>query len=99
MRGNTEPGGVARAAVPMHEPAPARRASVGPAVPSFHEFLIIVFVIALIFGAPRLPQIGDALGRSIRNFKRGVKGENEIDVTPSVEHKQVDAPKENGKRA
>lgn len=51
-------------------------------MPSFSETLIIVFVIVLIFGAPKLPQIGDALGRSIRNFKRGLKGENEIDVTP-----------------
>jgi sec-independent protein translocase protein TatA len=57
-------------------------------VPSFNELLIIVFVIALIFGAPRLPQIGDALGRAIRNFKKGVKGENEIDVTPD-DTKQV----------
>jgi sec-independent protein translocase protein TatA len=46
------------------------------------EILIIVFVIVLIFGAPRLPQIGDALGRSILNFKKALKGQNEIDVTP-----------------
>ena len=50
--------------------------------PSFQETLIIVFVIVLVLGATRLPQIGDALGRSIRNFKKGVRGENEIDVTP-----------------
>jgi sec-independent protein translocase protein TatA len=50
--------------------------------PSFQESLIILFVIVLVLGATRLPQIGDALGRSIRNFKRGMKGENEIDVTP-----------------
>lgn len=56
-------------------------------MPSFQELLIIVFVIALIFGAPRLPQIGDGLGRAIRNFKKGLKGDNEIDVTP--EDKQV----------
>lgn len=56
-------------------------------MPSFQELLIIVFVIALIFGAPRLPQIGDGLGRAIRNFKKGLKGDNEIDVTP--ENKQV----------
>ncbi len=56
-------------------------------MPSFQELLIIVFVIALIFGAPRLPQIGDGLGRAIRNFKKGLKGDNEIDVTP--EKKQV----------
>lgn len=47
-----------------------------------HEILIIVFVVVLIFGAPKLPQIGDGLGRAVRNFKRATKGENEIDVTP-----------------
>lgn len=49
------------------------------------EILILVFVAALIFGAGRLPQIGDALGRSIRNFKKAVKEDNEIDVTPKKE--------------
>ena len=58
-------------------------------IPSVTELLIIVFVIALIFGAPRLPQIGDALGRSIRNFKRSVKGENEIDVTPEIDSQEA----------
>lgn len=53
------------------------------------EIIIIVFIAVLIFGAGRLPQIGDALGRSIRNFKRAVKGENEIDVTPRDAPKQV----------
>ncbi|MFO0725505.1 MAG: twin-arginine translocase TatA/TatE family subunit [Myxococcota bacterium] len=50
---------------------------------SFQEILIIIFVIVLIFGAPKLPQLGDALGRSVRNFKKALKGENEIDVTPA----------------
>lgn len=48
----------------------------------FHEILILVFVVALIFGAPKLPQLGDGLGRAVRNFKRGLRGDNEIDVTP-----------------
>ncbi len=50
--------------------------------PSLQESLIIIFVIVLVLGATRLPQLGDALGRSVRNFKRGLKGDNEIDVTP-----------------
>ena len=49
--------------------------------PSFQEGLIIIFVLVLILGATRLPQLGDALGRSIRAFKGGLKNE-EIDVTP-----------------
>lgn len=49
--------------------------------PSFQEGLVIVFVLVLVFGSTRLPQLGEALGRSIRNFKKGISGDNEIDVT------------------
>jgi sec-independent protein translocase protein TatA len=37
-------------------------------------------IVLLVFGAGKLPQIGDALGRSIKNFKRASKGEDEIEV-------------------
>lgn len=60
--------------------------------PSVQEGLIVLFVLALILGASRLPQLGDALGRAIRNFKKSVKGENEIDVTPKP--KQMPAPED-----
>ena len=35
----------------------------------FPELLIILFIIILIFGANRLPDIGRGIGRGIRNFK------------------------------
>jgi sec-independent protein translocase protein TatA len=37
------------------------------------EMLIILFIIVLIFGASRLPEIGRGIGRGIRNFKESVK--------------------------
>lgn len=37
------------------------------------EMLIIVFILILIFGATRLPEIGRGLGKGIRNFKESVK--------------------------
>jgi sec-independent protein translocase protein TatA len=54
----------------------------------FQEGLIILAIVVIIMGVGRLPQIGDALGRSLLNFRRSVRGEDEIDVTPP---KQVDA--------
>lgn len=33
------------------------------------ELLVILFIIILIFGASRLPDIGRGLGKGIRNFK------------------------------
>jgi sec-independent protein translocase protein TatA len=37
--------------------------------------LIILFIVVLIFGANRLPQLGKGIGSAIRNFKEGVKDE------------------------
>jgi sec-independent protein translocase protein TatA len=46
------------------------------------ELLIILVIALVVFGAGKLPGIGDALGRSIKNFKRAANGENELDVSP-----------------
>lgn len=39
------------------------------------ELVIILVIVLLIFGAGRLPEIGSALGRSIREFRKSTKGE------------------------
>ena len=49
------------------------------------ELVLILFIVLIVFGAGKLPQLGDALGRSIRNFKRSSSGKDEIDVTPKKE--------------
>jgi sec-independent protein translocase protein TatA len=49
------------------------------------EWIIILAIVLIIFGAGKLPQIGDALGRGIRNFRKASSGQNEIDVTPRGE--------------
>jgi sec-independent protein translocase protein TatA len=33
------------------------------------ELIIILVIILIIFGAGKLPQIGDGMGKAIRNFK------------------------------
>ena len=48
----------------------------------FGELILILLIVLIVFGAGKLPQIGDALGRSIKNFKRAQQGMDEIDVTP-----------------
>ena len=42
-------------------------------------------IVVVLFGARRLPEIGSGLGRAIKNFKSGVSGKDEIDVTPKKE--------------
>jgi sec-independent protein translocase protein TatA len=51
----------------------------------FGELIILLIIVLLVFGAGKLPQIGDALGKSIKNFKRASSGQDEIDVTPKKE--------------
>ena len=38
------------------------------------ELIVILFIIVLIFGASRLPEIGRGLGKGIRNFKDATRG-------------------------
>ena len=44
---------------------------------SLPELLIILVIVLIIFGAGRLPEIGGALGKGIRSFRRGQSGEDE----------------------
>jgi sec-independent protein translocase protein TatA len=43
------------------------------------EILIILVVALLVFGPTKLPQLGDALGRGIRNFKKAASGDDSSD--------------------
>ena len=44
------------------------------------ELIIILVIVLVIFGAGRLPEIGNALGKSIKNFKRASDGKDEIEI-------------------
>ncbi len=44
------------------------------------ELLLVLLIVLLVFGAARLPQIGDALGKAIRNFRKGTSGEEDKGV-------------------
>jgi sec-independent protein translocase protein TatA len=39
----------------------------------FQELLVIALIALLVFGAKRLPEVGAAMGKSIREFKRSLK--------------------------
>ena len=54
-------------------------------MPGMGEMLIILVIVLLVFGAGKLPQIGDSLGRSIKNFKRAAAGDEELEVSKKKE--------------
>ncbi|HEY8368625.1 MAG TPA: twin-arginine translocase TatA/TatE family subunit [Thermodesulfobacteriota bacterium] len=49
------------------------------------ELLIILVIIVIIFGAGRLPEIGQGLGRAIRNFRESTAGRDAIEVNAKKE--------------
>ncbi len=46
------------------------------------ELMVIMVIVLIVFGAGKLPQIGENLGKAIRNFKMSTQQKEEINVTP-----------------
>ena len=57
-------------------------------MPGMGELLIILLIVLLIFGAGKLPAIGDALGRSIKNFKRTAIQDGDLEVEPKEQGRE-----------
>lgn len=58
-------------------------------MPGMGELVIILLIVLVVFGANKLPGIGDALGRSIKNFKRASKVEDDEDDKDSKDKKEL----------
>jgi len=46
------------------------------------ELLLILFIVLIIFGAGKIPQLGEGLGKAIKGFKKSVNEPDAVDVTP-----------------
>lgn len=46
------------------------------------ELMLILIIVLIIFGAGKLPQLGEGLGKAIKGFKKTVHEPDAIDVTP-----------------
>ena len=55
-------------------------------MPGMGELVIILLIVLVVFGANKLPGIGDALGRSIKNFK---KASNTDEPEKQIEDKKA----------
>ena len=44
------------------------------------ELLVILVIVLIIFGANKLPQIGEGLGKGIRNFKKATKQKDQEEI-------------------
>jgi sec-independent protein translocase protein TatA len=44
------------------------------------ELIIILVIVTMIFGVGRLPELGGALGKTIRNFRKAADGKDDIEI-------------------
>jgi len=61
----------------------------------FGEILVILVIALLVFGPTKLPQLGDALGKGIRNFKKASEGlfdDEEKKADPKLQASEVAPP-------
>ena len=69
-----------------HPPMPMTLAGIAGLGP--WELVIILAIILVVFGAGKLPTIGNSLGQALRNFKKSVKGDDGQDSQDSTtDHK------------
>ena len=58
-------------------------------MPSMPELLIILTIVVLLFGAKKIPELAKGMGSGIRNFKKAMKEDEELESANKVE-KQVE---------
>ena len=47
------------------------------------ELMLILIIVLIIFGAGKIPQLGEGLGKAIKGFKKSVAEADALDVTPN----------------
>jgi len=62
------------------------------------ELVIIFFIVMLLFGAKRLPEMAKSLGKAKKEFEEGVKGLGD-DVKSGLSDEETQATRSNGKQS
>ncbi|MCK4563450.1 MAG: twin-arginine translocase TatA/TatE family subunit [Verrucomicrobia bacterium] len=68
-----------------------------PGMQGHTEIILVVFVILLLFGAKKLPELSRSLGKSLGEFKKGQKEGTEPDQDDEVEKKEIVSSEESEK--
>jgi len=66
---------------------------------SFAHILILLAIIALVFGARRLPEIGSSLGKGIKEFRKSLKeigNTNDESTTLPPSERRAESSRESG---
>jgi sec-independent protein translocase protein TatA len=57
----------------------------------FFEFLLVLLIVVVLFGATKLPALGAGLGKAVRNFKQAASADDPAKLPPG---KPGDPPRE-----
>lgn len=60
------------------------------------EIVLIILAILVLFGGSRLPGLSQGIGRSIKYFKYGLRGDDGIEVRPVDKKEDENEPRQNG---
>lgn len=56
------------------------------------ELMLILIIVLIIFGAGKIPQLGEGLGKAIKGFKKSLAEADALDITPNDEPEASQAP-------
>lgn len=57
-------------------------------IPKFEDLIVILLIFVLLFGATKVPQIARDLGRSVSEFKKGMR-EGQEEEKKAAESKEI----------
>ena len=60
----------------------------------FTELILILFIVLIIFGAGKLPQLGEGIGKAIKGFKKSVHEADVIEAEAQAAQQQAAAPQQ-----
>jgi sec-independent protein translocase protein TatA len=60
----------------------------------FTELILILFIVLVIFGAGKLPQLGEGIGKAIKGFKKSVHEADVIEAEAQAAQQMAAAPQQ-----
>jgi len=60
----------------------------------FTELVLILMIVLIIFGAGKLPQLGEGIGKAIKGFKKSVNEVEAMDLEAQAQQAESTAPQQ-----
>ena len=62
----------------------------------FTELILILVIVLIIFGAGKLPQLGEGVGKAIKGFKKSIQEAEAFNVDPQAQGADASGPGQPG---